>query len=121
MDAAHDVKGQEPSPAPGEVLKTAERLRKDIQATSKVLHEHVEELRQHLNQRVESLRNPFGLRESVEQHPFAVCGAAFVAGLAISGLRNRPVPTAMVRHIGGAFGSSLAGQLAARVIQSLEG
>lgn len=120
MDATHDAVGQEPSTAAGDVLETAERLREEIRVTGQVLHDHVDELRQHLNHRVESLRNPFGLRESVEQRPLVACSVAFAAGVVISGLRNRPVPTAIVRHFGGVLGSSLVGQVAARMLRSLE-
>jgi hypothetical protein len=119
MDATHDVGGQQSPPAPGAVLETAERLREDIRVTGQVLHDHVEELRHHLNHRVESLRNPFGLRESVAESPLVACSVAFVAGLVLSGVRSRPVPTAIVQHVGGALGSSLAGQIAARMLRSL--
>jgi hypothetical protein len=121
MDAANDVAGNKPSTIPGVVLETAERLRGEIEATSKALHDHVEELRQHLHYRAESVRNPFGIRESVTQRPLVACSVAFVAGLVLSGVRSRPVPRAIVQHVGGALGSSLAGQITARLLRSFEG
>jgi len=109
MDAAHYV---EPPSAPGEVLKTAEALREEIQATSRLLHEHVDELRDHLGQRLESIRNPLGVRERIAEHPFAACGIALAAGVVVGAARGSRVPRIFARRVGRTLGTTVVGQLA---------
>jgi len=118
MDATHDVVGRESQSAPGEVFETAERLHEEIRVTGQALHDHFEELRRNLTHRVESLSNPFGLRESVEARPLVACGAAFIAGVVFSGVRNRPAPAALAQQVWGILSSALAGQVTARIFRS---
>lgn len=109
MDAAHYV---EPSPLPGEALKTAEALREEIQATSTLLHKHVEELRDHMQHRLDSIRNPLGLRDRIADYPFAACGIALAAGVVVGAARGSRIPRTLARRVGRTLGTTVVGQLA---------
>ncbi|MFN4894734.1 MAG: hypothetical protein ACK5GN_04495 [Pseudomonadota bacterium] len=116
MDAAHDVE-HNPPPAPGEVLKTAESLREEIEATSRLLHDHVDQLREQLQHRLESFRNPLGLRKRVVEHAFGACGVAFGAGVLLGLLRG--VKGAEIRRVGSNLGGAITGQVVSRVLDRL--
>lgn len=121
MDAAYDV-GREISPGQGEKLQTAESLRDEIEATSRLLHEHIDELRERLQHRIDSLRNPLGLHDRVAQHPFAACGIALVAGATVGFLRSAEgAPREVARRVGARVGDTIAGQIASRVFGRMVG
>jgi hypothetical protein len=121
MDAAYDV-GREIPPGQGEKLQTAESLRDEIEATSRILHEHIDELRERLQHRIDSLRNPLGLHDRVVQHPFTACGIALVAGATVGFLRSAEgAPREVARRFGARVGDTIAGQVASRFFDRMVG
>jgi ElaB/YqjD/DUF883 family membrane-anchored ribosome-binding protein len=122
MDATHDVGPESPHtplPASEEEGKTAESLREEIEATSRILHDHVDELKERVQHRIDSLRNPLGLHDRLVERPLAACGVAFLAGMAVGVLRGNRGLHGAARRVGSSLGSSFASQLASRLLDRM--
>jgi hypothetical protein len=120
MDATHNVVPEQPPaplPASEEVVKTAESLREEIEATSRLLHDHVDELKERVQHRIDSLRNPLGLHDRLVERPLAACGVAFLAGITVGVLRGNRGLHGAARRVGSSVGSSFASQLASRLLE----
>jgi len=129
MDAAHDVALEPQIPVhPEEALKTAERLREEIQTTSKVLHQHVEDLREHLKGRLKEYRDPLGVHEWIDKRPLTGCGLALLAGIGCGVFRSVPsstrliskealgLSTGVLRGVGLTCGNTIGAMIASRFL-----
>lgn len=119
MDAARDVEGTVPPLMPKAEFKSAHVLREEIEATSRILHEHVDELRERLHHKIDSIRNPWGLHDRVSARPLAACGVALVVGAALGWLRGDSTARGVVAGIGPTVRSTIAGQVASRVLDRI--